>query len=317
MSRKKIILVASYLGRCGTSAMMGLLKTADIDIGNLTYMSKPSFMNPKGFFELFTLKEFMQNTFGQYYGKDLSIVPTIKYLEKVANSRSSALDQLVKKEFNKSNVAIKVNTRVINKKLSCFTYRKPLYISPRILPLLPVGCWAPRTKAIKTNEQVYKPAIVKYSTLKSYVSIKNPAIAGAIRLRALIPSEFTATAFISSSFSTISATSAWRAGINIPFNPAKNSITPKRISHESGFSLLIMPVVKSIPITDTMIIEPIRAIIMTFFFGIRSAMAPPKMDIVIMGIEPTSAVTPSNAGDPVNRYIKSGPVMTCVISGAN
>ena len=63
--------------------------------------------------------------------------------------------------------------------------------------------------------------------------------------------------------------------------------------------------------------EPSKLRMITFFLGIRSAIAPPTIDMIIMGAEPTSAVTPSIAGEPVRRYISKGPVIICMDREAN
>jgi hypothetical protein len=118
---KKIILVASPLGRCGTSAMMGLLKFAGLNIGkNLSKASK--FMNSKGFFELVTLRHFYENTFGKYYSKDISILPNIQTLNAFGTNNYIKFNSILKKEFNNKFPAALKSQRFLN--LTFFRYLK-------------------------------------------------------------------------------------------------------------------------------------------------------------------------------------------------
>lgn len=66
MSKNKLVVVASYLGRTGSSALMGTLSKAGFDIGKSLKRSG-DINNPKGYFELTTQDGLIKNFFPEYY----------------------------------------------------------------------------------------------------------------------------------------------------------------------------------------------------------------------------------------------------------
>ena len=109
---KTIVLVASPLGRCGTSAMMGLLYRSGVDIGIVSHLSKPSKMNPKGFFELSTFKKFMLSTFGKYYSRNVSTLDKL-----ICNEFSGNVFAVKAQRYLKipliNNLSVKYNIKVL------------------------------------------------------------------------------------------------------------------------------------------------------------------------------------------------------------
>jgi hypothetical protein len=65
--KKKIIVVAYHMGRVGSSAVMGLLNIAGINVGRNELLTGPAPMNPKGFFETKIQNQFLARVFEGYY----------------------------------------------------------------------------------------------------------------------------------------------------------------------------------------------------------------------------------------------------------
>lgn len=101
----KIVLVGSRLGRMGTSATMGLLKIHGCDVGKSLTGKSP--MNPKGYFELRSFREFQRNVWGMFYGDNLQYIPQISNLRTVAKGHTDEFKKILEKEFSKILVAFK------------------------------------------------------------------------------------------------------------------------------------------------------------------------------------------------------------------
>ncbi len=64
---QQIIVIAYHIGRIGSSALMGLLDTYGINAGKKAYLTGPTPINPKGFFETKVQNMFLSTVYGDYY----------------------------------------------------------------------------------------------------------------------------------------------------------------------------------------------------------------------------------------------------------
>lgn len=95
-SNQKIIVVACPLGRTGSSAMMGLLKLAGVDVGNENNFRPPAPSNPKGFFELPSQHQLLIKAFE---GALPEIPPSFDKLHAVGQKYNSEYLEFLDKEF--------------------------------------------------------------------------------------------------------------------------------------------------------------------------------------------------------------------------
>jgi hypothetical protein len=65
--RAKVVLVTYAMGRCGSSATMGLLKVMGVSVGAEERLIGARPMNPKGFFELKSQERFLRHVFPDFY----------------------------------------------------------------------------------------------------------------------------------------------------------------------------------------------------------------------------------------------------------
>jgi hypothetical protein len=98
--KKKIIVVAFHLGRIGSSALMGLLKLAGINVGLDEQLIGPKPMNPRGFFELKSQHKFLEWVYkGIYPG--ITNPPSLELLDKKGEDFYNMYDILIKTDFNR------------------------------------------------------------------------------------------------------------------------------------------------------------------------------------------------------------------------
>ena len=74
--KRKIVVVCSRsgLGRVGSSALMGLLRLGELDVGGkATGLWKPNKYNPKGYFEINGNKQCIHKIFSKFNSKDIII----------------------------------------------------------------------------------------------------------------------------------------------------------------------------------------------------------------------------------------------------
>ena len=81
-AKRKIVVVAYPLGRVGSSATMGLLEMAGVNVGSKDRLSGASWMNPKGFFELPAQEEFLREVYAAVY-PHVSLPPTLDMLDRI------------------------------------------------------------------------------------------------------------------------------------------------------------------------------------------------------------------------------------------
>lgn len=101
MKKQKIIIVTSAIGRCGTSATMGLLSLAGVKTeGKTLRVKKPSPYNKKGFFEL---------SINGLTSRFLKEPPDLGVLDAFSKKRCKDFHNLLQKEFNSfSIIGVKV-----------------------------------------------------------------------------------------------------------------------------------------------------------------------------------------------------------------
>jgi hypothetical protein len=98
-SLEKTVVAVSYaLGRVGSSATMGLLRLANINVGDESRSSGPLPMNPKGFFELKTQNIFLKVAFPEVYG-GLDAPPNLETLTARGETHAAAYRELIDYEF--------------------------------------------------------------------------------------------------------------------------------------------------------------------------------------------------------------------------
>jgi hypothetical protein len=103
MAKTKVIVVATPLGRTGSSAMMGLLKLSGVNVGNKTQLVAPAPINPKGFFELVSQQKFLEQVYTGIY-PELSIPPSLNRLQYLGKLYCQDYLNLVKNEFGNASV---------------------------------------------------------------------------------------------------------------------------------------------------------------------------------------------------------------------
>lgn len=97
-SARKIVVVGYPVGRVGSSAMMGLLQLAGVNVGRPERSAGPARMNPKGFFELQSQQQFLARAYpGIYPG--ISQPPPVSVLDEVGRTHQLAYRQLLTEEF--------------------------------------------------------------------------------------------------------------------------------------------------------------------------------------------------------------------------
>lgn len=99
MSSKKVIIVGSAVGRCGTSAMMGLIALSSLNIGGgRTKLKEGNAFNRKGFFEMRSINVFFKNTYKDYFSNNL-VLPTIKTINRLSKKNAKKFEGLLIREF--------------------------------------------------------------------------------------------------------------------------------------------------------------------------------------------------------------------------
>ncbi len=94
----KIIVVAYHLGRIGSSAMMGLLREAGINVGQKHRLNNHGIINPKGFFELKLQQEFLSSVYkGIYPG--VTSPPSLEVMSKIGIKYYKDYEELIQREF--------------------------------------------------------------------------------------------------------------------------------------------------------------------------------------------------------------------------
>jgi len=101
----KLILVASALGRVGTSAMSGLLNLNGFEVGRRP--TPGNIHNKKGYFELRKFNEFYCSVYGKYYSDDLLAIPSIKKVNSLAKRHAKAFERLFDSEFTTDKIVFK------------------------------------------------------------------------------------------------------------------------------------------------------------------------------------------------------------------
>lgn len=94
----KIVVVAYPVGRVGSSAMMGLLRTAGVNVGAKDRLSQPGWMNPRGFFELPAQEEFLRRVYASIY-PHISLPPPLDVLERVGRQYAGEYLELLTREL--------------------------------------------------------------------------------------------------------------------------------------------------------------------------------------------------------------------------
>jgi len=103
----KVILVTYALGRCGSSATMGLLKTMGISVGSEERLVSAQAMNPKGFFELKSQEQFLRRAFAGFYPGN-EILPPQDIVDSIADRMTPDFAHMLAQEFpQNSNIALK------------------------------------------------------------------------------------------------------------------------------------------------------------------------------------------------------------------
>jgi hypothetical protein len=98
MAQDRIIVVAYHTGRIGSSAMMGLLKIAGVNVGDEKRLAGPAPMNPKGFFELWSQEALLRESYvGIYPGP--SKPPSLDVLRETGKRHFRAYRTLLQEEF--------------------------------------------------------------------------------------------------------------------------------------------------------------------------------------------------------------------------
>ena len=95
---RKIIVVDSGLGRVGSSAMMGILKLMNVNLGGFYSKFHPaSPLNKKGFFELVSIEKFLKSRFPEFFPS--ITLPSMQYYSKTRSGCKVAFEELLVKEF--------------------------------------------------------------------------------------------------------------------------------------------------------------------------------------------------------------------------
>jgi hypothetical protein len=110
--KQKLIVVAYAMGRVGSSAMMGLLGKMGASVGDSINQPKPSSMNPKGFFELFTQRDFMHEVFDNFYPNIVS-PPTFDDVDSIAEAHYHDYQVIIEREFSSHKVAAVKSQRML------------------------------------------------------------------------------------------------------------------------------------------------------------------------------------------------------------
>jgi len=97
-NKRKVVLVAYAIGRVGSSATMGLLKLAGINMEEVSL--KKTTMNPKGGFESPLLAKFLDSTFKGIYGSTAA-PPPMKVVSDITRKSHEAYFKIHDKVFNK------------------------------------------------------------------------------------------------------------------------------------------------------------------------------------------------------------------------
>jgi len=100
MAKKNtVIVLGSGLGRVGSSALMGLLRLSNVNIGGRqSGLGNASASNPKGHFEPPAIKQFLSSVFPKSF-PGLATVPTIKQLRLCGRKHHAEFNQLLAAEF--------------------------------------------------------------------------------------------------------------------------------------------------------------------------------------------------------------------------
>lgn len=140
---QKIILVGYSAGRCGSSAVMGLLKLAGADTGTRTVKPKK-----KGYHEPRKLVKFIQKTFPDSYG---SLSPPPSYYEVLRKARENETQyRKVHNKIFKGNVAAIKSPRLLT---------LPFYDNPKIILL-------------SRDHDTHIESILKYNKIESTVATR-------------------------------------------------------------------------------------------------------------------------------------------------
>lgn len=94
----RLAVVAYHTGRVGSSAVMGLLRAAGLNVGDDARLNKPAAMNPKGFFELKSQQRFLCEVFADCYPA-VTPAPALLQVEAVARDQAQAYHRLLQEEF--------------------------------------------------------------------------------------------------------------------------------------------------------------------------------------------------------------------------
>jgi len=97
---KKIIVVDSGCGRVGSSALMGLLHIAKVNIGkDKAVLQRGDRLNPKGYFEPASIKKFVETRYRGYFpGIEF---PTMAFLDAKGVAGWQGFSDLIGQEFGK------------------------------------------------------------------------------------------------------------------------------------------------------------------------------------------------------------------------
>ena len=102
-AKTKVVLVTYALGRCGSSATMGMLKLMGVNVGAEDRLVGAQAMNPKGFFELKSQEQFLRQAYAGYYPSNTSVPPP-NVVAAAAAQWTPAFQQMVEAEFPQSAV---------------------------------------------------------------------------------------------------------------------------------------------------------------------------------------------------------------------
>lgn len=95
---KKVVLVAFHLGRVGSSALMGLLDIAGLNVGGPGKLTPARPMNPKGFFELKAQQRFMEKAYSGIY-PHVTDPPPLETVDSIGEQYAGEYRQLLREEF--------------------------------------------------------------------------------------------------------------------------------------------------------------------------------------------------------------------------
>jgi hypothetical protein len=98
MAKKKVIIIGAALGRVGSSAVMGLLNLANVNMGGRkSGLVSASHQNPKGFFEIPSIGQFFKNNFRGYYPEFNP--PPVSKLDLLGRRSYKRFKKLIDEEF--------------------------------------------------------------------------------------------------------------------------------------------------------------------------------------------------------------------------